>query len=159
MKSEHILISVDCGLDGGIVETIGDIITKTIVMPTIMVAGRRELDINNILSLFLNADEIAIEEQFILQKQGNRGNFTIGKNYGILLALAITAVGRNKVFIYHPNTWQRGFSFPTRKTKKDHLVMTEREGLNTTHDGIADACLLGKYHRKIKKAKEKRCSI
>jgi hypothetical protein len=151
-------IGVDCGLDGGIVSQTGNVLFSK-AMPTIKVAGRRELDTDKILTLFLGANEIVIEEQFIIATQGNKGNFTTGKNYGILLALAITAVGRENVYIIHPNIWQSGYCFPPKKTKADHISQAKRLGLNTTHDGIADAFLLLKYHNKIQKIKRRRKNV
>jgi len=93
-----------------------------------------------------------------LSKQGNKGNFTIGKNYGILLALATIAVGRENVYIYHPNVWQGGYSFPPRKTKKHHIALAQTMGLNHSHDGIADAYLILKYHNKIQRIRNVRRS-
>jgi hypothetical protein len=159
MQLEHTIASkivgVDCGLDGGIVSQIGETISS-MAMPTTIVAGKRELDTDKILSAFLNTNEIVIEEQFIIASQGNKGNFTIGKNYGILLALAITAVGRENVYILHPRIWQSGYSFPRNKNKKDHILQAKRLGLDTTHDGIADAFLILQYHNKIQNVRRKR---
>jgi hypothetical protein len=152
-------IGVDCGLDGGIVVQVGDTITRVEVMPTLRVAGKKELNTDKILSLFLNAKEIAIEEQFIISVQGNKGNFTIGKNYGILLALAITAVGRENVYMIHPRIWQNGYSFPRNKNKRDHVALAQKMGLNTKHDGVADAFLILQYHNKIQNIKRRRQNV
>jgi hypothetical protein len=154
----HETIAVDCGLNGGIARQVGDNILCEI-MPTVTIAGKKELNIDKIFPLFLKAKEIVLEEQFILSKQGNKGNFTIGRNYGILLALAIVAVGRENVYTIHPRVWQGGYYFPRNKSKKNHIELAQRMGLKSNHDGIADAFLLLKYHNKIQSIKRRKRNV
>ena len=150
------LVSIDCGLTGGI--TILRENGEYLYYP--MPREAKELDSKTLYTLLLEAKDIVIEEQFLIKEQTNQvANMTIGKNYGVILGLARATEA--KIHIIHPNRWQNAYIFcpPTRrKTKKDHIILAHSLGMpkNIKSDGIADAFLISKYFEKISRIKAKR---
>ena len=121
--------------------------------------GETSLDVERILDIISPADYIALEQQFILPQQGNKSNFTIGFNCGILLALC--KVTGAKVYTPHPKKWQK--FYPSLLRYKGNRVGRKKEVMRLAskmsnqeikHDGIGDSCLIAFYAKKITELKE-----
>ena len=152
------IVGIDAGLQGGITILQGDSI-ETYKMPLLKIGKKKSLDTNRILELLSNSDYIALEEQFILPTQGNKSNFTIGVNYGKLIALC--EVSANKSEVVNSKVWQKFYPplirFKGNRAGRKREVMkiaSRLVGKTISHDGIGDSVLIAFYAKKMLELKK-----
>lgn len=170
MIKENKIVAIDAGLDGGIATLTG---SKLQLLPMPIIASvtpkdsGKKIDVVMLSEIVYGADEVIIEEQFILKKQGNASNFTIGRNYEALIT--VCRMLGVKYTIRNNKVWQKFYPFSTQKfatprlKKKEHIkesnkVIFERgfENDPIKKDGIADALLILNHHLVLAELREKR---
>ena len=165
------VIGIDPGLTGGlsVLEEgpMGPKILALIPMPTYKKDKGRSLDIKAIdsfLSKWINSNTlIAVEEQFILSRQGGAANKTIYENMGMLKAVCL--LNNKTPYLIKPKVWQdtipsysvpaflNKWKFEPTKLKSIIAVINLFPNVNLLptsrsskpSDGLADCILIALY--------------
>lgn len=150
-------IGIDNGLSGGIAVIEDRKILEILPMPVVAgTKGKNELDILVIQNLLWKyRGVLIIEKAQAMPKQGSVSMFNYGKNYGIIIGLAVS-VGMPTHYI-PPKTWQKEMFVGVDKTDtKAASVQVAKQFYPThaflasvrskvPHNGMTDAVLIATY--------------
>ena len=153
-------IGIDPGLDGGVAILETDENPQVFVMPVKPTGKGREVNVNTIVceGWLHSVTGVVIERQQCYPKQGGKSNYTIGYNYGKLIALLEAEAVPFEVVA--PKEWQREFGISGAKgdTKKQAALVAARlfpcvelratERCRVPHSGKVDALLIAEYGRR-----------
>jgi hypothetical protein len=146
------IISVDCGLKGGLASFLGSKLDKVMPMPT----KGGKIDSRAIYELLMlsGVDLVILEQQFNPTGKAQKGSFFNAENFGILKACCDIAQIPYKTVL--ATKWKPFFNLSNvgrspllpKVTKKDSVNLANSKydlTLKYSQDGLAEAVLIGHY--------------
>ena len=153
------IISVDCGLTGGIAFLFSDGSVQIFKIPVISIKRSKKnknvydiKKINEIYSLLKDKNVLlAIERQSSRPHEGSVSSFTSGEGYGILQGIGY-GLGYT-VEIISPNSWKKHYiEFDNPEI---HQLKEERNEINRKSKNIQDKGLKSQYKKETEKISNK----
>lgn len=145
---------VDVGFSGGIAIINGGRVTLY-RMPVVKTDIGNELDYQSLRNILAKADNIFVEKQNPMPKNGVKQSFNFGGQFFAIRC--IVRLLRRRVTYVRSQTWKKIMLHDMDKSKKSSSIERVKQlypdislipvGCKIEHDGIADALLIAEYGR------------